>query len=85
VSPRIRVALSDAQYSRLQRESQRTGIELAELVRRAVAEAYRATGSQPHVDEALRESFGAWAGRDLDGAAYVAELRRGWRRWSCGA
>jgi predicted DNA-binding protein len=76
MSHRTQVILSDAQYSRLKQESQRTGVGLAELVRRAVAVVYGVSGAQ-QVDEALEQSFGAWKDYDLDGEAYVEHLRRG--------
>jgi hypothetical protein len=50
--------LSDRQHAFLHEESQRTGLSVAELVRRAVDAAYR-----PHVRPRLRGlelSFGVW-------------------------
>jgi hypothetical protein len=79
MSHRTQVILSDAQYLRLKHESQRTGLGLAELVRRAVGAVYGATGSRD-ADEALDQSFGAWTQRDVDGEAYVEQLRRGMAR-----
>lgn len=78
MSHRTQITLTDAQYERLQSESARTGLSMAELVRRAIDETY--------VDDdvtrrlaALRTSAGAWADRDdiVDGATYVREIRRG--------
>lgn len=78
MSHRTQITLTDEQYARLQAESLRTGMGLAELVRRALDEVYN--GST--VEETLRwidASFGAWANRDddEDGVAYVARLRPG--------
>ncbi len=79
MSHRTQVILSDAQYRRLKQESERTGVGLAELVRRAVAAVYGVPASSS-ADEALAASFGAWQDRDFDGEAYVDDLRRGMAR-----
>ena len=76
MSRRAQVIFTDDQYARLQDEARRTGLSLAELVRRAIDKIY---GQSPTGDrtEALKESFGAWEDRDFDGAEYVNRLRRG--------
>jgi Ribbon-helix-helix domain len=79
MSHRTQVILTDAQYSRLKQESQRTGVGLAELVRRAVATVYGVSSGR-RVDEAIEQSFGAWSDREQDGEAYVEALRRGMAR-----
>ena len=71
---RTQITLTDAQYDTLKRESERTGLGLAELVRRSLSATYRTGGADR--TGALRDSFGAWAGRDFDGEAYVERLRR---------
>jgi len=74
MSHRTQITLEDAQYARLLAESRASGLGLAELVRRAVDKVYGGT----HADEFLRaldESFGAWDGEHVDGAAYVDTLR----------
>jgi hypothetical protein len=76
MSHRTQVILSDAQYVRLKQESVRTGVGLAELVRRAVAAVYGTSDSR-HAEEVLSASFGSWTDRDFDGEAYVEQLRRG--------
>lgn len=79
MSHRTQVTLEDAQYVRLLRESERTGLGLAELVRRALDQTYgRASSSD--AQQALDVSFGTWAALELDGAAYVENLRRGMAR-----
>jgi hypothetical protein len=75
MSRRTQITLTDAQYERLRRESERTGSSLAELVRRALNLAY-GTPTEGE-DDALAASFGAWCHRDFDGASYVESLRRG--------
>ena len=76
MSHRTQITLSDEQYKRLRAESERTGLGLAELVRRALERTY---GTKRHDERirALERSFGGWAERDEDGAAYVDGLRRG--------
>ena len=79
MSHRTQITLTDEQYARLLDESRRTGLGLAELVRRALTRSY---GDAPTVDvlRALDESFGVWSDRDFDGAEYVEGLRRGMAR-----
>ena len=76
MSHRTQITLSDAQYARLCRESEDSGLSLAELVRRAVDRTYGAK-SAAEVKRALASSFGCWADREFDGASYVEGLRRG--------
>jgi hypothetical protein len=73
---RLDVTLSDEQYEHLRRESERSGLPMAELVRRAVDRTYRA-GLAADVQRALKSSLGGWTDRDFDGASYVEGLRRG--------
>lgn len=79
MSHRTQITLTDTQYERLRTESERTGIGLAELIRRAVDRTY---GTSPYhtLVEGLEGSFGSWADRDFDGASYVDGLRRGMAR-----
>ena len=79
MSHRTQITLSDEQYDRLRHESARSGLGLAELVRRAVDRSY---GSATHRQllDALDSSFGSWTERDIDGADYVEGLRHGMAR-----
>jgi hypothetical protein len=79
MSRRTQITLTDEQYERLRAESERTGIGLAGLVRRALDRTY---GPKRHseVARALHESSGSWTDRDDDGASYVDRLRRGTAR-----
>lgn len=79
MSHRTQITLTDEQYERLRTESQRTGLGLAELVRRAVDRSY---GTTQHATllQGLDESFGSWTDRRYDGADYVDRLRRGMGR-----
>jgi len=73
---RTQVTLADEQYERLRAESRRSGLGLAELVRRAVDHVYG--GNRPaDIVRALDDSFGSWTDRADDGASYVEGLRRG--------
>lgn len=79
MSHRTQITLTDEQYERLRTESERTGMGLAELVRRALDRTY---GTKRHRDRirALDDSFGAWTDREVDGAGYVDAMRRGMAR-----
>lgn len=79
MSHRTQITLTDEQYDRLREESERTGLGLAELVRRALDGRYGST-TVAERRAALDASFGAWGERGLDGAAYVEPLRRGMAR-----
>ncbi len=79
MSHRTQITLTDEQYERLRAESARSGLGLAELVRRAMDRYYGSTPTDKRL-EALEASFGGWHRRDDDGEAYVARLRRGMAR-----
>lgn len=76
MSHRTQITLTDDQYQRLRRESARSGVGLAELVRRALDQSYGAATPEELLG-VLDATFGTWADRDADGAAYVEDLRRG--------
>lgn len=71
---RTQITLSEPQYELLKRESQRTGLSLAELVRRSLDDTF--LSPSPDLDLALEHSFGAWTDRESDGEDYVDRLRR---------
>lgn len=79
MSHRTQITLTDAQYEQLRRESKRTGVGLAELVRRAIDRAYGSMNRDALV-QGLEDSFGSWTDRDDDGCTYVDRLRRGMAR-----
>jgi hypothetical protein len=79
MSHRTQITLTDEQYARLKSESERLGVGLAELVRRAIERSYGTTGHDRML-RALDDSFGSWTDRELDGAAYVEGMRRGMAR-----
>lgn len=84
MSHRTQITLTDEQYQRLLDESRRSGVGLAELIRRAVDDRYGQRGVEA-VIEALDASSGCWAERSYDGRRYVEELRRGMARRLAGA
>jgi hypothetical protein len=73
---RTQVTLTDAQYVRLRGESARSGLSLAELVRRALDERYEAV-STPDRLRLLDSAFGAWTQREESGAEFVQRVRSG--------
>lgn len=79
MSHRTQITLTDVQYARLREESARSGMALAELVRRALAIAYGGSSESAALD-AVERSFGAWSDRTMDGEGYVDDLRRGMAR-----
>ncbi len=76
MSHRTQITLSDDQYEWLTAESQRSGVALAALIRRAVDRTYGGP-SRAEARRALTASAGAWKHRSFDGESYVEELRRG--------
>jgi hypothetical protein len=80
MSHRTQVTLTDAQFTRLIDESRRTGVSLAELVRRALAATYGGRLGADATTATLEETCGAWQGRELDGETYVEAVRRGMGR-----
>ena len=76
MSHRIQVSFSDEQYAHLCAESRRTGLGLAELVRRSASYSYGLMDPDER-RQALDDSFGAWKDRDFDGEQYVERMRRG--------
>jgi hypothetical protein len=71
--------LTDAQYARLRDESARTGLSLAELVRRALDGRYGGLSKDDRL-RLLDGAFGAWVDRAEDGAAFVERVRSGTAR-----
>jgi len=76
MSHRTQVTLTDEQYERLLDESARSGLGIAELVRRALDERYGPATHDEFV-EALDRVFGIWADREETPEQYVDRLRPG--------
>ncbi len=75
MSHRTQITLTDSQYRQLKHESEKTGLGLAEIIRRALSNKFGTFAQRD--TKALEESFGAWADRDFDGEAYVEKIRPG--------
>lgn len=76
---RTQISLTEAERRTLDALSARTGRSIAALIRDAVDATY---GDDRSADDDLltmRRSFGAWADRPGDGAAWVDQLRSGRR------
>lgn len=71
---RTQITLTDSQYERLLRESDASGLSMAEIVRRRLDQADGGTSLEQR-RAALRESAGAWRDRDFDGEQYVEQIR----------
>jgi hypothetical protein len=76
MSHRTQITFPDDQYARLKGESERSGLSMAQLLRRAVS-AVGGDARRVDTDRGLDASFGAWRDRDFDGETYVEELGRG--------
>lgn len=75
MSHRTQITLTDSQYEQLKHQSERTGLGLAELVRRSLTNTFGAFGERDV--SVLDASFGAWEDREFDGEEYVERLRPG--------
>ncbi len=76
MSHRTQITLTDAQYERLRKTSEQTGLSIAELVRRALDEALPRTTHDEFMDS-LDKVFGIWGDRDIDPVEYVKQFRPG--------
>jgi hypothetical protein len=74
---RTQIMISDHQYRVLRQESERSGVSLAELVRRALERSYGELSLGDRL-AALDRSFGSWEEEPgEDRSAYSRELRPG--------
>ena len=76
---RTQISLTSEERRALDAEAARTGRSISALIRDAVETVY---GSERSADDdlaAMRRAFGSWKDRDLDGAAWVDQLRSGTR------
>ena len=69
----IDIDLPDYQLARLESLSEARGVSQNELVRVAIAEFV-----ETHRAEALKQGFGLWADRNIDGLEYQNKLRSEW-------
>jgi plasmid stability protein len=76
---RTQISLTEEERRALDAEAARTGRSVSALIRDAVDTVY---GAERSVDDdlvAMRRAFGSWKDRDLDGAAWVDQMRSGTR------
>lgn len=76
---RTQISLTEDERRILDQASAQTGRSLSALIRDAIDAMY---GDQRSVESdlaAMRQAFGSWTNRDLDGETWVRELRSGRR------
>lgn len=76
---RTQISLTVEERRALDLVAARTGRSISALIRDAVETVYGAERSSDDDLDAMRQSFGSWTDRDLDGAAWVDQRRSGSR------
>ena len=79
IMQRTQISLTSEGRRALDAAAARTGRSISALIRDAVETVY---GGERSIDDdlaAMRQAFGSWKDRDLDGAAWVDQLRSGSR------
>jgi len=76
MSHRTQITLTDDQYERLVGEAERSGLSIAELIRRAIDKSFR-PGSHSELVAALDATFGLWSDHEETGEEYVDRWRPG--------
>ncbi|MET3806332.1 hypothetical protein ABIB25_003342 [Nakamurella sp. UYEF19] len=76
---RTQISLSNDERRVLDAAAARTGRSIAALIRDAVQTVYGAERSSEDDLAIMRRTFGAWRDHDMDGAAWVDDLRSGSR------
>lgn len=72
---RTQISLTEGDRRALDAEATRTGRSISALIRDAVAQVYGSGRDAEEDLQAIDAGVGAWADRDIDGAAYVERLR----------
>jgi plasmid stability protein len=76
---RTQISLTSEERRVLDAAAARTGRSIAALIRDAVQAVYGTERSTDDDLAAMRRAFGSWQDHDLDGAAWVDQLRSGSR------
>ena len=76
---RTQISLTIEERRALDVVAARTGRSISALIRDAVETVYGAERSSDDDLAAMRRAFGSWKDRDLDGAAWVDQVRSGSR------
>ena len=76
---RTQISLSAEDKRALDEAAARTGRSMSALIREAVQNVYGSERSAVDDIAAMREAFGCWRVRDLDGATWADRLRSGSR------
>ncbi|HEV3264069.1 MAG TPA: ribbon-helix-helix protein, CopG family [Acidimicrobiales bacterium] len=76
---RTQISLTSEERKALDAEAARTGRSISALIREAVETMYVVRRSSEDDLAAMRQAFGSWKDRELDGEAWVDKLRSGSR------
>jgi len=76
---RTQISLTSEERRALDAVAARTGRSISALIRDAVETVYGGERSSDDDLAAMRRAFGSWKDRDVDGAAWVDQLRSGSR------
>ncbi len=73
MSRRFQVVLTDRQYHFLDEEADRSGVSVAELIRRAIDTTYAPAGGR--IVHVITHELGRRSGRWLDGPGYASPIQ----------